>query len=96
MIIGGISAGLVQAPLFAAACTLPPERATTGSAVLNMSRQVGSAVGVALLVTLLGTTHPTALGVFHRGWAVEIVAGAADPPGRQTPFRLVERSGVRS
>lgn len=75
MIIGGISAGLAQAPLFTAASTLPADRATTGSAVLNMSRQVGSAVGVALLVTLLGTAHPNALGVFHRGWAIEIAAG---------------------
>ena len=40
-----------------------------------MSRQVGSAVGVALLVTLLGTAHPDALSAFHRGWIVEITAG---------------------
>jgi EmrB/QacA subfamily drug resistance transporter len=45
LLIGGVSAGLTQAPLFAAAATLPPDRATTGSAVLNMSRQVGSTTG---------------------------------------------------
>ena len=54
MLIGGASAGLTQAPLFAAAGTLPPDRSTTGSAVLNMARQVGSAVGVALVVVILG------------------------------------------
>ena len=36
MIVAGISAGLTQAPLFAAAGTLPPDRATTGSAVLDI------------------------------------------------------------
>ena len=77
LIIGGMSAGLTQAPLFAAASTLPADRATTGSAVLNMARQVGSAVGVALLVALLATPHPDSLALFHRGWIVEIAAGVA-------------------
>lgn len=68
MILGGAGSGLTQAPLFAAASTLPPDRATTGSAVLNMSRQVGSALGIAALVTLLASSRPSALSVFHRGW----------------------------
>jgi EmrB/QacA subfamily drug resistance transporter len=55
LIVAGAGAGLIQAPLFAAASTLPADRATTGSAVLNMSRQVGSAVGVAVLVALLAS-----------------------------------------
>ncbi|MET8808433.1 MFS transporter [Streptomyces sp. NPDC004546] len=50
LILVGLAGGLAQAPMFAAAGTLAPERATTGSAVLNMSRQIGSAVGVAVLV----------------------------------------------
>ncbi len=54
LLAGGMSAGLTQAPLFAAAGTLPPDRATTGSAVLNMARQVGSAIGVAVVVVILG------------------------------------------
>ena len=74
MIVGGISAGLTQAPLFAAAGTLPPDRATTGSAVLNMSRQVGSAVGVAVVVVVLGTGAHTLAG-YHHAWAAEAVAG---------------------
>lgn len=41
LVLMGISGGLSQAPMFVAAATLAPERATTGSAVLNMSRQVG-------------------------------------------------------
>jgi EmrB/QacA subfamily drug resistance transporter len=68
MLLGGAGAGLTQAPLFAAAGTLPPDRATTGSAVLNMSRQVGSALGIAALVTLLAGAQPSTLEAFHRGW----------------------------
>jgi EmrB/QacA subfamily drug resistance transporter len=77
LLIAGASAGLTQAPLFASAGTLPADRATTGSAVLNMSRQVGSAVGVAILVALLAAPHPGSLAVFHRGWIFEIAVAAA-------------------
>jgi predicted MFS family arabinose efflux permease len=75
MILGGLGAGLTQAPLFAAASTLAADRATTGSAVLTMARQIGSAIGVAVLVALLATSHPHALALFHRGWILQ--AGAA-------------------
>ncbi|WP_329550479.1 hypothetical protein [Streptomyces sp. NBC_00696] len=61
-------------PLFAAAGTLAPERATTGSAVLNMSRQTGSAVGVAVLVAL--TPHAAITGFGH-AWSVQDGAGLA-------------------
>ena len=57
MIIAGSGAGLTQAPLFAAAGTLSADRAATGSAVLTMARQVGSAIGVAILVTILASGH---------------------------------------
>jgi MFS family permease len=76
MLLGGAGAGLIQAPLFAAASTLPAHRSTTGSAVLNMARQVGSAVGVAALVAVLATEHPDRLSLFRRGWAVELTAAA--------------------
>lgn len=75
LLVGGASAGLAQAPLFAAAGTLAPERATTGSAVLNMSRQIGSAVGVAVAVGFLGVASVHSLGAFHDAWAAEIGAG---------------------
>jgi EmrB/QacA subfamily drug resistance transporter len=75
MLIGGISAGLTQAPLFAAAGTLPPDRATTGSAVLNMGRQVGSAFGVAVVVVILGPGAVHTVAQFHHVWAAEAVAG---------------------
>jgi EmrB/QacA subfamily drug resistance transporter len=75
LIIGGMSAGLTQAPLFAAAGTLPPDRATTGSAVLNMARQVGSAIGVSVVVVILGTGAAHTVADFHHVWAAEAVAG---------------------
>ena len=77
LLIGGMSSGMTQAPLFAAANTLPADRATTGSAVLNMARQVGSAVGVALLVALLATNTPESLAEFRRGWVLMVVAAWA-------------------
>jgi EmrB/QacA subfamily drug resistance transporter len=75
LFIAGISAGLTQAPLFAAAGTLPPDRATTGSAVLNMARQVGSAVGVAVVVVILGSGAAHTVADFHHVWGAEAIAG---------------------
>jgi MFS family permease len=77
LVLSGISSGLTQAPLLAAVNTLPTERATTGSAVLNMSRQIGSAVGVALLVALLATNAPHELSEFRRGWVLMAAGGWA-------------------
>ena len=75
LVIMGISGGLSQAPMFAAAGTLPPDRATTGSAVLNMSRQVGSAIGVAVLVALTATA--TTVAGFDHAWWVQLAVGLA-------------------
>ncbi len=75
LLLGGVASGMTQAPLYAAANTLPADRATTGSAVLNMSRQIGSAVGVALLVALLATSTPDSLAEFRRGWLLIVVGG---------------------
>jgi EmrB/QacA subfamily drug resistance transporter len=92
LIAGGISAGLTQAPLFAAAGTLPPDRATTGSAVLNMARQVGSAAGVAVVVVIVGSGAAHTAD-FHHVWIAEMIAGLAAAlavavtagPGRRRP-----------
>jgi len=77
LLAGGVSAGLTQAPLFAAAGTLPPDRATTGSAVLTMARQVGSAIGVAVVVVILGTAAAHPVSAFHHVWLAEVIAGLA-------------------
>jgi len=76
-LIGGTGVGLVLPTLSAAATgPLPPARFATGTAVLGMSRQLGSALGVAVLVAIVGTPAPSAaLGAFRNGWTF-IVASA--------------------
>ena len=55
MVVAGAGVGLVMPSLSAAATApLPPSRFSTGSGVLVMSRQIGSTLGVAILVVLLG------------------------------------------
>jgi EmrB/QacA subfamily drug resistance transporter len=73
LMVMGISGGLSQAPMFAAASALPTDRATTGSAVLNMSRQVGNAVGVAVLVALTAMSDP--VRGYDHAWEVQIGVG---------------------
>ena len=54
----------------AAAASLPPQAFATGSGVINMLRQTGIALGVAILVPVLGTgaeLRPS-LANFQRAW----------------------------
>jgi EmrB/QacA subfamily drug resistance transporter len=78
MLLTGVGVGLTL-PTFMAtgASSLPPEAFATGSAVVNMLRQVGLAVGVAVLVAVLGTPASPAAAqtAFVHAWYV--VAGAA-------------------
>jgi EmrB/QacA subfamily drug resistance transporter len=74
LIVLGVAGGLAQAPLFAASGTLPAERATTGSAVLNMSRQIGSAAGVAVLIAVTSSAADPLVG-FQWAWGVVVAAG---------------------
>jgi EmrB/QacA subfamily drug resistance transporter len=71
-LINGFGGGLIQAPLYAAASSLPPDRTATGGAVLNMANSVGSAIGVAILVTLLAAFP--GLGGYQAGWWLVIIA----------------------
>jgi EmrB/QacA subfamily drug resistance transporter len=74
MILTGIGVGLVLPTMMAtASSSLPPEAFATGSAVVNMIRQTGLALGVAVLIAVLGTStshHTTALDAFRNGWWV--------------------------
>lgn len=56
-IIGGIGFGLIL-PALAAASTLslPPERVATGTGMASMSRQIGMALGVAVVAAVLAGT----------------------------------------
>jgi EmrB/QacA subfamily drug resistance transporter len=75
MLLTGIGVGLTLPTLMATGTSVLPVHAlATGSAVVNMFRQIGLAVGVAILIAILGTPHsPLAtLDVYRRAW--EIVA----------------------
>lgn len=78
MLLTGIGVGLALPALIgAAAAVLPAHRFATGSAVIQMARQIGSVVGVALLVSVLGGQQAlggTALPAFRVGWLVALVA----------------------
>jgi EmrB/QacA subfamily drug resistance transporter len=82
MLLTGIGVGLTL-PTFMATGTagLPAHSFATGSAVINMLRQIGLAIGVALLIALLGTPHSPAqtLDVYTgSSWviaALSLVAG---------------------
>ena len=80
----GLGIGLTFPVLGAAAVSsLRPERFAVGSAVNQTARQVGGAIGVAVLVVVLGspTTAQSALQGFHHLWwyvaATAIAAGLA-------------------
>jgi EmrB/QacA subfamily drug resistance transporter len=78
MLLTGVGVGLTLPTYMAAgAAALPPQAFATGSAVVNMLRQVGLAVGVAVLVAVLGTPHApgATLSAFQHGW--EVIAGAS-------------------
>ncbi len=66
-IIAGIGSGLVLPSLSAAATlTLPPERFATGTALMTMCRQVGLALGVAVVAAVLAV-RPEVSG-YHLTW----------------------------
>ncbi len=73
MLLTGIGVGLTLPTLMStAAGSLPPHSFATGSGVVNMLRQVGFAIGVAVLVAVLGTpaTADGRLAAFRHGWLV--------------------------
>jgi EmrB/QacA subfamily drug resistance transporter len=81
LLVGGVGVGLALPTLIAAATTsLPPHRLATGSGIVTTARQVGTVLGVAILVSLIGSpgTPAEALAAYQDGWlAIVITCGAA-------------------
>lgn len=74
LLIGGAGVGLSQASIISAgAATLPANRYATGTGVINTARQIGSAVGVAVLVAFLGAgTHSVD---YSAAWLIIVCTG---------------------
>ncbi|MER7764208.1 MFS transporter [Streptomyces sp. NPDC097619] len=75
-IIAGIGSGLAL-PCLSGAATLPlpPERFATGTAMVSMCRQIGLALGAAVVAAVMGS-HPD-LGAFHAVWYFMAACGLA-------------------
>lgn len=66
-LLGGVGVGLAMPNLIAAAtATLPPAMASTGGGIVTMARQVGLALGVSMLVTIVDVADREA--GFARAW----------------------------
>ena len=79
---------------------LPAAQWGSGSSLINTARQVGSVLGVALLVTAIGTKatgRPDELPLLRAGWAQLVLAAAVAAlfavvltiAERRTPSRVV-------
>ena len=83
MLLTGIGVGLTLPTIMATGTSsLPPHSLATGSAVVNMFRQIGLAVGVAILIAALGTPHSPAatLDVYRHGWVVVAAISLVSAP----------------
>ncbi|MEE4422004.1 MFS transporter [Streptomyces bugieae] len=88
LVLAGIGTGLYQPVMFAAAGLLPARRLSVGSGVLMVSRQVGTALGVAVLIAVMGGQgqgrhqgqghgqQGPEMGALRTGWIVAAVTGA--------------------
>lgn len=99
MLIGGIGVGLVIPSLTGAvAATLPPARLATGIAVQTTGRQLGSALGFAIVIAVLGTPHSAA--DFDGGWkfmlAASLLAGISLLAVGRTPVRAMARAATET
>jgi len=82
LMLTGVGAGLTMPTLFGVATSaLPPHRSATGSGMVIMVRQLGLALGVAVLVAVLATGQSgyVSIHALERGWIVIAIITAAAP-----------------
>jgi EmrB/QacA subfamily drug resistance transporter len=90
MLLWGVANALIQPSLFAAATAAPRAELASGSAVLAMARQLGSALGVAIFVAVLGARPASGLAGFDRAWIVVLITAAMTAfAGLATGRRLI-------
>jgi len=93
-LIGGAGVGFALPNILSAATAdLPASQSATGSAIVNMSRQIGTALGVSLVVAVLGAPagYPAVHAAFQHTWAAmaAVAALAALSAPGMTPRRQV-------
>lgn len=94
--LGGTGIGMVLGTLPAAVTAgLPAERFATGTAVFGMARQLGSAIGVAVLVALLSASGADLLGGLRSGWTFSLGTGVVTM-GLALAFGPVNASSAQS
>jgi EmrB/QacA subfamily drug resistance transporter len=78
-LVGGAGVGLSISTLAsAAAASLPPERFATGTGVVGMSRQIGTALGIAVTVAILGTANAAdPMAAYDSAWTFMAVTSLA-------------------
>jgi len=105
MLLTGMGVGLTLPTLMSASTTaLPAARFGTGSALVNMARQVAFALGVAVLVTIIGVpaTAAGAVTAFRHLWLIMAGGrragchrGRLRPPPAPRPSRAVTGGSTR-
>ncbi|HWH96237.1 MAG TPA: MFS transporter [Baekduia sp.] len=94
----GLGMGICMAPgTDAIMGSLPPERAGVGSAVNDVVREVGGALGVAVIGSVLTSTYSPAMDDATRGLPAHAAGAAADSVGaaHQVATALGGDAGVR-
>jgi MFS family permease len=90
----GVGVGLTIPTLVAIALgEMPPTRFSTGTAVYSAFRQIGTALGVAVWLAVLGTASLTNASSYASGWVViTAIAAAASVAVLSTPRRASAES----